>query len=67
MLTKSKSSKDITGLAAVSMCMCSSAHKFGKVMLWLLGQDNIITKGWEDRGYLFSPHSDRMSWSDFSY
>lgn len=67
MLAKSKSSKDILGLAAVSMCMSSSAHKFGKVMLWLLGQDNIITKEWEDRGYLFSAHSDHNSWSGFSY
>lgn len=67
MLTKSKSSKNIIELAAVSMCMSSTAHKFGKVMLWLLGQETIITKEWEDRGYLFSAHSDHISWSVFSY
>lgn len=52
MLTKSNSSKDIIELAAVSMYMSSSAHDFGKVMLWLLAQDTIIRKEWENKGYL---------------
>lgn len=46
MLTKSKSSKDIIELEKTSMCASSSTHKFGKVMLWPLGQATIIIKAW---------------------
>lgn len=44
-------SKDIIDLGALSMCMSSTAHNFGEVML--LGEDTIIRKDWEDRSCLW--------------